>query len=162
MALRIAALEPDQYTHTGAALHHGSATLLREGASHKLLLLLTDGKPNDCDLCEGRYGIEDTGQAVTKAKLQGLSPFCLALDRQPPRRVRRPPPCPVVNASFSAGRFAQLDAAAGECLKLYRKHRMHTLKIYRCDPDVDTKPCMQTLELEGNPGDRMLLDALMR
>ena len=55
---------------------------MREGATHKLLLLLTDGKPNGCDLYEGRYGIEDTRQAVTEAKLQGISPFCLAVDRQ--------------------------------------------------------------------------------
>lgn len=82
VALRIAALEPDQYTRTGAAMRHASASLMREGATHKLLLLLTDGKPNDCDLYEGRYGIEDTRQAVTEAKLQGISPFCLAVDRQ--------------------------------------------------------------------------------
>jgi nitric oxide reductase NorD protein len=82
VALRIAALEPDQYTRTGAALRHASATLLREGATHRLLLLLSDGKPNDCDAYEGRYGIEDTRQAVTEAMLQGISPFCLAVDRQ--------------------------------------------------------------------------------
>lgn len=39
---------------------------------------------------------------------------------------------------------------------------MHTFKIYRYDPDVDVKPYMQTMELEVNPGDRMLLDVLMR
>ena len=39
---------------------------------------------------------------------------------------------------------------------------MHTFKLYRYDPDVDAKPCMQTLELEVNPDDRMLLDVLMR
>lgn len=39
---------------------------------------------------------------------------------------------------------------------------MHTFKIYRYDPDLDAKPRMQTLELEVNPGDRMLLDVLMR
>ncbi|MBT9549934.1 MAG: VWA domain-containing protein [Hydrogenophaga sp.] len=82
VALRIAALEPDRYTRTGAALRHASATLLREGATHRLLLLLSDGKPNDCDVYEGRYGIEDTRQAVTEARLQGISPFCLAVDRQ--------------------------------------------------------------------------------
>lgn len=82
VALRIAALEPDQYTRTGAALRHASATLMREGATHRLLLLLSDGKPNDCDVYEGRYGIEDTRQAVTEARLQGISPFCLAVDRQ--------------------------------------------------------------------------------
>ncbi|KRC12295.1 hypothetical protein ASE11_02220 [Hydrogenophaga sp. Root209] len=82
VALRIAALEPDQYTRTGAALRHASATLMREDATHRLLLLLSDGKPNDCDVYEGRYGIEDTRQAVTEARLQGISPFCLAVDRQ--------------------------------------------------------------------------------
>ena len=39
---------------------------------------------------------------------------------------------------------------------------MHTFKIYRYDPDVDAKPYIQTLELEVSPGDRMLLDVLMR
>jgi nitric oxide reductase NorD protein len=82
VSLRIAALEPDQYTRTGAALRHASASLMREGATHRLLLLLSDGKPNDGDLYEGRYGLEDTRQAVTEAKLQGISPFCLAVDRQ--------------------------------------------------------------------------------
>ncbi|MCX2861970.1 VWA domain-containing protein [Paucibacter sp. PLA-PC-4] len=82
VALRIAALAPDQYTRTGAALRHASATLMREGAAHRLLLLLSDGKPNDCDIYEGRYGIEDTRQAVAEAKLQGIAPFCLTVDRQ--------------------------------------------------------------------------------
>lgn len=82
VALRIAALEPDQYTRAGTALRHASATLMRESATHRLLLLLSDGKPNDGDVYEGRYGIEDTRQAVTEAKLQGISPFCLAVDRQ--------------------------------------------------------------------------------
>jgi len=39
---------------------------------------------------------------------------------------------------------------------------MHTFKIYRYDPDLDAKPTMQTLELDVHPGDRMLLDVLMR
>jgi nitric oxide reductase NorD protein len=82
VALRIAALEPDQYTRTGAALRHASATLMREGAPHRLLLLLSDGKPNDCDAYEGQYGVEDTRQAVAEARLQGISAFCLAVDRQ--------------------------------------------------------------------------------
>ena len=31
---------------------------------------------------EGRYGVEDMRQAVTEARLQGVSPFCLTIDRQ--------------------------------------------------------------------------------
>lgn len=79
---RIAALEPERYTRAGAAIRHASTLLMREAARHRLLLLLSDGKPNDVDEYEGRYGVEDMRQAVTEAKLQGISPFCLTIDRQ--------------------------------------------------------------------------------
>lgn len=81
-AQRIAGLEPEHYTRAGAALRHASALLLREPAEHRLLLLLSDGKPNDIDVYDGRYGVEDMRQAVTEARLQGVSPFCLTIDRQ--------------------------------------------------------------------------------
>lgn len=81
---RIAALEPDGYTRVGAAVRHASAVLGRESARHRLLLLLSDGKPNDVDEYAGRYGIEDTRQAVAEARLQGLLPFCLTVDREAP------------------------------------------------------------------------------
>ena len=81
---RIAALEPDGYTRVGAAIRHASALLGRERARHRLLLLLSDGKPNDIDEYAGRYGIEDTRQAVAEARLQGLLPFCLTVDREAP------------------------------------------------------------------------------
>lgn len=81
IAQRIAALEPEQYTRAGAAIRHASTMLMREPAAHRLLLLLSDGKPNDVDRYEGRYGVEDTRQAVTEARLQGIFPFCLTVDR---------------------------------------------------------------------------------
>lgn len=82
VALRIAALEPQYYTRTGAALRHASAQLMQEPAEHRLLLLLSDGKPNDADVYEGRYGVEDTRRAVEEARVQGVHPFCLTIDRQ--------------------------------------------------------------------------------
>jgi len=78
---RIAALEPERYTRVGAALRHTTAMLMREPARHRLLLLLSDGKPNDMDNYEGRYGVEDMRQAVLEARLQGIFPFCLTVDR---------------------------------------------------------------------------------
>jgi nitric oxide reductase NorD protein len=81
---RIAALEPDGYTRAGAAIRHASALLAAHGGRHRLLLILSDGKPNDLDEYEGRYGIEDTRQAVAEARLQGLVPFCLTVDRAAP------------------------------------------------------------------------------
>jgi nitric oxide reductase NorD protein len=81
IALRIAGLEPENYTRAGAALRHASAELMAQGAEHKLLILLSDGRPNDVDEYDGRYGVEDLRQAVTEARLQGISPFCLTIDR---------------------------------------------------------------------------------
>ena len=37
-----------------------------------------------------------------------------------------------------------------------------TFQIYRYDPDKDAKPCMQTLQVELDGSERMLLDALMK
>lgn len=82
VGLRIAGLEPERYTRAGAAIRHASSLLMREPAAHRLLLLLSDGKPNDVDEYEGRYGVEDMRQAVNEAKLQGAHPFCLTIDRQ--------------------------------------------------------------------------------
>jgi len=39
---------------------------------------------------------------------------------------------------------------------------MRTFHIYRYDPDLDAKPRMQVIEVEVDPGDRMLLDVLTR
>jgi nitric oxide reductase NorD protein len=82
IALRIAGLEPERYTRAGAAIRHASTLLMREPARHRLLLLLSDGKPNDMDEYDGRYGLEDMRQAVIEAQLQGIFPFCLTIDRQ--------------------------------------------------------------------------------
>ena len=39
---------------------------------------------------------------------------------------------------------------------------LRTFQIYRYDPDSDDKPRMQTLEVELDGTERMLLDALMK
>lgn len=82
VALRIAGLEPENYTRAGAALRHASGELMAQAAQHRLLIMISDGKPNDVDQYDGRYGVEDLRQAVTEARLQGISPFCLTIDRQ--------------------------------------------------------------------------------
>jgi nitric oxide reductase NorD protein len=86
---RIAGLEPGGYTRTGAALRHATAGLATCPARHRLILLLSDGRPNDLDQYEGRYGIEDTRMAVIEARLQGMHCFCLTVDREAPRYAAR-------------------------------------------------------------------------
>ncbi len=79
---RIQALKPGYYTRMGAAIRQATALLGACKQRRKLLLLVTDGKPNDLDLYEGRYGVEDTREAVLEARRQGLLPFCITIDSQ--------------------------------------------------------------------------------
>lgn len=79
---RIGALEPEGYTRAGAAIRHASALLARQPAAHRLLLIISDGKPNDVDDYQGLRGVEDTRQAIIEARAQGVYPFCLTIDRQ--------------------------------------------------------------------------------
>lgn len=86
---RIASMQPDRYTRIGAAVRHATTLLTREAAPHRLLLVISDGKPNDVDQYEGRYGVEDARQAVAEARLQGVHSFCLTVDRQAPSYIQR-------------------------------------------------------------------------
>ncbi|MYN15052.1 VWA domain-containing protein [Pusillimonas sp. TS35] len=101
VGLRIAGIEPQHYTRTGAALRHATALLMRQPAQHRLLILLSDGKPNDADHYEGRYGIADTRRAVEEARAQGIFPFCLTIDRQAARYLPH---------LFGPGQYALLGA----------------------------------------------------
>ena len=53
---RLEAVTPRGYTRIGPALRHATELLRERAARRKLLLLLTDGKPNDYDRYEGRHG----------------------------------------------------------------------------------------------------------
>lgn len=77
---RIMATKPGYYTRMGAAIRHATHLLEAEPSQQKLLLLLTDGKPNDIDIYEGRYGLEDTRMALQEARRKGLKPFCVTID----------------------------------------------------------------------------------
>ena len=79
---RIAAIKPGYYTRMGAAVRRATKLLGQQVAARRLLLLLTDGKPNDLDHYEGRYGIEDTRMALLEARREGLHPFCVTIDQE--------------------------------------------------------------------------------
>lgn len=79
---RIQALKPGYYTRMGAAIRHATTLLAECKQRRRLLLLVTDGKPNDLDLYEGRYGVEDTREAVLEARRAGLLPFCITIDQK--------------------------------------------------------------------------------
>lgn len=78
---RIASLRPGHYTRLGAAIRHCSADLATQTRKRRLLLVITDGKPNDLDHYEGRHGIEDTHMAVREARRAGQSVFGVTIDK---------------------------------------------------------------------------------
>lgn len=78
---RIAALRPGFYTRLGAAIRHSSAMLAEQARARHLLIVLTDGKPNDLDHYEGRHGIEDSAMAVREARRAGQSVFGITIDK---------------------------------------------------------------------------------
>lgn len=77
---RIMGLTPKFYTRLGAAIRHVSAHLSRRAAARRLLLVVTDGKPNDLDHYEGRHGVEDTRRAVIEARRLGQAVFAVTVD----------------------------------------------------------------------------------
>jgi nitric oxide reductase NorD protein len=86
---RVSALEPRGNTRLGAALRHATALLAPQSAGHRLLLLLSDGQPNDSDHYQGDYAVEDSRQAVHEARAKGVFPFCLTVDCEAPEYLPR-------------------------------------------------------------------------
>ncbi|MCA9612504.1 MAG: VWA domain-containing protein, partial [Myxococcales bacterium] len=77
---RLASLEPRGYTRIGPALRHATELLGRTDARRRLLLVLTDGKPNDYDRYEGRHGVADVRHAVLEAEQRGVHVHAFAID----------------------------------------------------------------------------------
>lgn len=79
---RIGAMEPRGYTRIGPAIRHATTLLEKEATRHRWIILLSDGKPNDYDRYEGRYGIEDVRQAVREAAQKHINIFALAVEAE--------------------------------------------------------------------------------
>lgn len=86
---RIHGLQPGSYTRMGPAIRHQVAGLVQQPQRHRLLLLLTDGKPNDTDYYEGRYAVEDTRRAVLDARQRGVRVFAVTIDQEAQQYFQR-------------------------------------------------------------------------
>ncbi len=79
---RISGIQAQDYTRMGVAIRHLTKLLHRVEARTRLLITLSDGRPDDQDGYRGRYGIEDTRRALIEAKFSGIHPFCITIDKQ--------------------------------------------------------------------------------
>lgn len=80
----LAAMEPLRSTRMGTAIRHALTKLLREPARMKVLIIVSDGYPQDHDYGPDRkddnYGIEDTACALREAERAGVLAFCVTID----------------------------------------------------------------------------------
>ncbi|MCS3902472.1 nitric oxide reductase NorD protein [Methylohalomonas lacus] len=78
---RISGIKPQTYTRMGVAIRHLGGLLGQVPARTKLLVTLSDGKPEDYGSYRGRYGIEDTRRALIEARRSGIHAFCITIDQ---------------------------------------------------------------------------------
>jgi nitric oxide reductase NorD protein len=79
---RISGLRPQDYTRMGVTIRHLTHILNKIEAKTRILITLSDGKPDDYDGYRGDYGIEDTRQALLEARHTGIHPFCITIDTE--------------------------------------------------------------------------------
>ena len=89
----IAAMKPKRSTRMGPAIRHAAAKLVAAGAALKVLMIVSDGFPQDCDYGPERgnheYGLRDTAKALEEAERAGVHTFCVTVDRSGHDYLRR-------------------------------------------------------------------------
>jgi nitric oxide reductase NorD protein len=89
----IAQMKPRRSTRMGAAIRHASAKLRAHEARTRLLIVISDGFPEDHDYGPDRndheYGIQDTALALREAERDGVRTFCVTVDRAGRDYLRR-------------------------------------------------------------------------
>ena len=79
---RLAAIGPKDYTRMGPPIRHLISRFRQVDARTRLLVILSDGKPEDYDDYKGEYAIEDTRKALAEAKGEGIQPYCITIDKE--------------------------------------------------------------------------------
>ncbi len=97
---RLAGMKGQLSTRMGTALRHAGHFLRQRRATHRLILLLTDGEPHDIDVHDRQYLIFDAKRAVEDQRRYGIATFCLSLDPAADEYVTR---------IFGARNFMVLD-----------------------------------------------------
>jgi nitric oxide reductase activation protein len=80
----IASMAPKRSTRMGPAIRHATRKLGATGNALKLLIIVSDGFPQDSDYGPQRgdheYGLQDTSKALEEAAAKGVETFCVTVD----------------------------------------------------------------------------------
>ncbi len=79
---KIGAVAPEAYTRIGAAIRHSGTLLDERPTKNKWVILISDGKPNDYDKYEGKYGVNDVKQALRELNQKNINSYALAIEAQ--------------------------------------------------------------------------------
>lgn len=79
---KVGAVEPSGYTRIGSALRHAGVRLDKRSTKNKWVILISDGKPNDYDKYEGKYGINDVKQALRELNSKNINSYALAIEAE--------------------------------------------------------------------------------
>jgi len=114
----LGAMQPRRSTRMGAAIRHAVTKLNKEPAGMKVLIIVSDGYPEDHDYGTDRtdreYGIQDTACALQEAERAGIVDFCITIDPAGQDYLRR---------MCAASRYLIIDdvmALPRELSKVYR------------------------------------------
>jgi nitric oxide reductase NorD protein len=77
---KIGSIQPEGYTRIGVALRHAGTELDKQDTKNKWIILISDGKPNDYDKYEGKYGINDVKQALRELNERNINSYALAIE----------------------------------------------------------------------------------
>ncbi len=77
---RLGAVQPQGYTRIGPALRHSQTLVEAHPATQKWVILISDGKPNDYDKYEGKYGVIDVKQALREMHERHISTYAIAIE----------------------------------------------------------------------------------
>ena len=83
---RIDRISPLHATRMGPAIRHCASKLMKTDERSKFIFLISDGRPQDRGYSregvEKEYAVNDTKKALLEAKKQGITTFCLTVDKE--------------------------------------------------------------------------------
>jgi nitric oxide reductase NorD protein len=115
-AHRLGGLASHHQNRDGAAIRHTTAKLLARDVKHRILVLLSDGRPLD-DLYKDEYALEDTKVALREARQRSVETFCVTIDREAESYVRR---------MYADAQYCVIDSIEALPMKLPRIYRQLT------------------------------------
>ena len=86
VAKRLGRAGPLHATRMGPAIRHTASKLRLQQSRARFLFLISDGRPQDRgysqESAEKSYAVQDTRMALIEARRDGITPFCLTVDKE--------------------------------------------------------------------------------